>query len=94
MGRPKPLRMKGKLRSRNVRRKAAVRKQRLLRSKVRNHNHRRYAGVRGVKLRDKKLRRPKLKPHKPTAKRKTYKVKPESGQGMAPLSMSTYLSMY
>lgn len=96
MGRRSPLRMQGKLRSRNAIRKVAVRKKRTLRTKVRHHNHRRYAGVRGAGLRGKtKLRRKRLKTHTPTAKRKTYKVKPQAtGQGMPPLSMSTYLSMY
>jgi len=94
MARSKALRMKGKLRSRFVRRKASVRKKRILRTKVRHHYHRRYAGIRGAKQRGKKLRRTRIKPHKPTAKRRTYKVKPPSSQGMAPISVSTYLSMY
>lgn len=87
-----PLRMKGRLSSRFARRRAKIRKKKLLRVKVRKHSHRRYAGVRGG---TKKLRRTRLKPHKTTAKRKTYKVKPQTaGQGMPPISMSTYLSMY
>lgn len=95
MGRRSTLRSKGALRSRHVVRKAAVRKKRMLRSKVRHHNHRRYAGVRGVKLRDKKLRRTKVRPAAASAKRKTYKVaKDRPGQGLPPMSMSTYLSMY
>lgn len=95
MRRRSPLRMQGSLRSRHVVRKVAVRKKRTLRTKVRHHHHRRYAGVRGAGLRGKKLRRTRLKAHTPTAKRKTYKVKRDQpGQGMQPLSMSTYLSMY
>jgi len=94
MARSKALRMKGKLRSRFVRRKAAVRKKRILRTKVRHHTHRRYAGVRGLRKGGKKLRRTRIKPHKHTAKRRTYKAKPKTGQGLPPISVSAYMSMF
>lgn len=82
------------LRSRNVRRKAKLRKKRILRNKVRHHYHRRYAGVHH-RLRTKKTkRRLKVKPATPSAKRKSYKVKPKSGSGLPPISMSTYMSMF
>lgn len=82
------------LRSRAVHRRRKVRKQRILRTKVRRHHHRRYAGVHR-RLRTKKtVRRLKVKPAHPSAKRKSYKVKPKSGSGLPPLSMSTYMSMF
>jgi hypothetical protein len=83
------------LRSRNVRRKAKLRKKRILRNKVRHHYRRRYAGVHHrLRTKKKTVRRLKVKPAAASAKRKSYKVKPKSGSGLPPISMSTYMSMF